>query len=167
MHDKISNFRVENIDEDSIANKYLTFFVENQLYGISISDVVQIVGIQEITKVPEFPHYAKGVIDLRGTIIPIIDVRLKMKKEEEPYNERTCIIVTNIDGSSIGFVVDAVNEVIDISADNISNTPNIGSDYNNVYITGIAKMENKIILLMNIKKMLNENEISFITSNVE
>jgi len=161
----ISN-EFENLSEDTLKNKFLTFFIENQLFGISISDVVQIVGIQEITEVPEFPEYAKGVINLRGIIIPIIDVRLRLKKEEAPYNERTCIIVTNINESYIGFIVDSVNEVTEIYEENISVTPRMSTDYVNTYITGIAKIESKIVLIMDIKKMLNEKELEFIT-NIE
>ncbi|KAF5040839.1 Chemotaxis protein CheW [anaerobic digester metagenome] len=121
-------------------------------------------GVQEITRVTEFPDYAKGVINLRGTIIPIIDVRLRLKKEEKQYDERTCIIVTSINGSYIGFIVDSVDEVAKISETNISNPPKMGSDYVSTYITGIAKLENKIVLLMNLKKMLNEKEIELITN---
>lgn len=166
MQDKINNLDIENLDDDTLRNKYLTFFIEEQLFGVPIADVVQIVGMQDITKVPEFPSYAKGVINLRGIIIPIIDVRLRLKKEEITYNERTCIIVTNINETYIGFIVDSVNEVIKISQENISKPPQMGSDYVNSYITGIAKLENNIVLLMDIKKMLNEKEIEFIT-NIE
>jgi purine-binding chemotaxis protein CheW len=163
VRDKINNFEVEDLQEDNLINKYLTFYIENQLFGIPIADIVQIVGIQEITEVPEFPEYAKGVINLRGIIIPIIDVRLRMKKAEIPYDERTCIIVTNIEDSHIGFIVDSVNEVTDIYEENVSAPPNIGSDYVNIYIIGIAKLEDKIVLLMDIKKVLNEKEINLIT----
>jgi len=163
VQDKVNNLYVENSDEDTLRNKFLTFFIEDQLFGISIADVVEIVGMQDITKVPEFPSYAKGVINLRGIIIPIIDVRLRLKKEEAAYNERTCIIVTNINGSYIGFIVDSVNEVTKISEEDVSAPPHMGSDYVNTYITGIAKIENIIVLIMDIKKMLNEKEIEFIT----
>ncbi len=146
-------------EEDTLSNKYLTCFVENQVYGISIADVVQITGMQEITEIPEFPSYAKGVINLRGTIVPIIDVRLRLKKEEIEYNERTCIIVTNIDDLYIGFIVDSVNEVTNIYEDNISNPPKVGNDYVNTYITGVAKLKNEIALLIDLKKILNEKEI--------
>ncbi|WP_019229748.1 chemotaxis protein CheW [Sedimentibacter sp. B4] len=164
MQDKINTIDEINLDEDTLKNKYLTFYTEHQLFGIPIADVVQIVGVQEITRVPEFPDYAKGVINLRGTIIPIIDVRLRLKKEEKQYDERTCIIVTSINGSYIGFIVDSVDEVAKISEANISNPPKMGSDYTSTYITGIAKLENKIVLLMNLKKMLNEKEIELITN---
>lgn len=163
MLDKL-NFLDSNLDEDTLLNKYLTFYTDSQLFGISIADVVQIVGIQEITAVPEFPSYAKGVINLRGIIIPIIDFRLRLRKEEAAYNERTCIIVTSINGSYIGFIVDSVNEVTNILNDNISNPPKMGADYTNTYITGIAKLDTNIILLIDLKKILNDKELELITN---
>jgi purine-binding chemotaxis protein CheW len=162
VQDKV-NVLYNDLDEDTLKDKYLTFYTDKQLFGISIADVVQIVGMQDITAVPEFPSYAKGVINLRGTIIPIIDVRLRLKKEEIAYNERTCIIVTNINGAYIGFIVDSVNEVINIYKDNISNPPQMGNDYINTYITGIAKLNNNIVLLIDLKKILNEKELGLIT----
>ena len=153
-----------DLEEDTLKNKYLTFYTDNQLFGILISEVVQIVGMQEITAVPEFPSYAKGVINLRGSIIPIIDVRLRLRKEEIGYNERTCIIVTSINNSYIGFIVDSVNEVTNIYNENISNPPQMGADYVNTYITGIAKLNNGIVLLIDLKKILNEKELDLITS---
>ncbi len=146
-------------NEDTMDNKYLTCSVENQVFGITIADVVQITGMQEITEVPEFPHYAKGIINLRGVIVPIIDLRLRLKKNEVEYNERTCIIVTNIDDLHFGFIVDAVNEVTNIYEDNISSAPQVGNDYVNTYITGVAKLNNSIVLLIDLKKILNEKEI--------
>lgn len=163
MQDRINYIDIEELDEDTLKNKYLTFFTDNQLFGIPIADVVQIVGMQDITTVPEFPSYAKGVINLRGSIIPIIDVRLRLKKEEITYNERTCIIVTTINDSYIGFIVDSVNEVANIQIENISNPPRMGTDYINTYITGIAKLNNGIVLLMDLKKILNDKEIELIT----
>ncbi len=161
MQDNLNVFD-SDLDEDTLKDKYLTFYTDNQLFGIPIADVVQIVGLQEITTVPEFPSYAKGVINLRGIIIPIIDVRLRLKKEEIGYNERTCIIVTSINGSHIGFIVDAVNEVTNIEKENISNPPQMSSDYVNTYITGIAKLNKKIVLLIDLKKILSDKEIELI-----
>lgn len=163
MQDKVV-VEFNDLEEDTLKNKYLTFYTDNQLFGILISEVVQIVGMQEITAVPEFPSYAKGVINLRGNIIPIIDVRLRLRKEEIGYNERTCIIVTSINNSYIGFIVDSVNEVTNIYNENISNPPQMGADYVNTYITGIAKLNNGIVLLIDLKKILNEKELDLITS---
>ena len=162
MQDKV-NVLYNDLDEDTLKDKYLTFYTDKQLFGISIADVVQIVGMKDITAVPEFPSYAIGVINLRGSIIQIIDLRLRLKKEEIAYNERTCIIVTNINGAYIGFIVDSVNEVINIYKDNISNPPQMGNDYINTYITGIAKLNNNIVLLIDLKKILNEKELGLIT----
>ncbi|MBP1925768.1 purine-binding chemotaxis protein CheW [Sedimentibacter acidaminivorans] len=166
MRDKINNLSEENynIEEDTLKDKYLTFFTDNQLFGIPIADVVQIVGVQEITPVPDFPNYAKGIINLRGTIIPIIDVRLRLHKEEIGYTERTCTIVTNINDVSIGFIVDAVNEVTNIEKSSISQPPKMGKDYVNTYITGVAKLGNKVVLLLNTQKMLSESELELITN---
>lgn len=166
MQDRINNLDNfdANIEEDTLKDKYLTFLTDNQYFGIPIADVVQIVGVQEITPVPEFPSYAKGIINLRGTIIPIIDVRLRLHKDEIEYNERTCTIVTNINGVYIGFIVDAVNEVINIDKSNIAEPPRMGSDYVNNYIVGVGKVGNKVVLLLNTQKILSENEVELITN---
>jgi purine-binding chemotaxis protein CheW len=145
-------------DFDEMGGKYLTFWTDSQLFGIPIADVVQIVGVQTITQIPEFPEYAKGIINLRGSIIPVIDVRLRLHKQEIAYNERTCIIVTNIQQRLIGLIVDAVDEVTKIEGESISNPPQITKDVTNAYLTGIAKLENKVVLLLNTDEILNNNE---------
>jgi purine-binding chemotaxis protein CheW len=144
---------------DEMYGKYLTFWADNQLFGIPIADVVQIVGVQTITKIPEFPDYAKGIINLRGSIIPVIDVRLRLHKEEIPYDERTCIIVTNIQESLIGLIVDSVNEVANIEDENISQPPKITKDTTNAYLTGITKLQDKVVLLLNSEKILKNEEV--------
>ena len=96
---------IEQSDTSEMDGKYLTFWTDGQLFGVPIADVVQIVGMQNITNIPEFPHYAKGVINLRGSIIPLIDMRLRLAKQEAPYDERTCIIVTNIEQRDVGLTV--------------------------------------------------------------
>lgn len=154
----------ENIDEDTLKDKYLTFFTDNQVFGIPIANVVQIVEVQEITPVPEFPNYAKGIINLRDMIVPIIDMRLRLHKEEIKYNGRTCIIITNISGINIGFIVDAVNEVISIDESNISEPPKVSLDYVSSYIIGVGKINNKVILLLNTQKILSEKEVELVTN---
>jgi len=145
--------------------KYLTFWTEGQLFGVSIADVVQIVGIQKITSIPGFPNYVKGVINLRGSIIPVIDVRLRLNKQEASYNEHTCIIVTSIQENSFGFIVDSVDEVTKIGDENISITPKVSAGEVDSYLNGIAKLENKVVLLLNIEKFLNYKEISDMAQN--
>lgn len=139
--------------------KYLSFWLNDQLFAVEIADVVQIVGVQTITDLPESPIYVKGIINLRGSIIPVIDVRLRIGKPEREYDERTCIIVTNIHDTLIGLVVDAVNEVTDIDSENISPPPQMHSDCASTYLTGIAKQEKGVVLLISTQKLLGETEV--------
>lgn len=154
-------------DTDEMKGKYLTFWTDEQLFGVPIADVVQIIGIQEITPIPDSPAYAKGVINLRGSIIPVIDVRVRFSKEETQYSERTCIIVTKIEESYIGFIVDSVDEVTTIGDDNISPPPRISKDRTNAYLTGIGKVENKVVLLLDTSRILNDSEIEVVNNAVQ
>lgn len=151
------------IDKSETDGKYLTFWTDKQLFGVSIAHVIQIVAMQEVTKIPEYPYYAKGIINLRGNIIPVIDVRLRFNKEEAPYSERTCIIVTNINNKSIGFIVDAVDSVTYIANENISPPPRMASDISGTYLTGLAKVENRVVLLLDTSKILKEDALSVFT----
>lgn len=146
-------------DNDGLKGKYLTFFANQQLFGIPIAEVVQIIGMQQITPVPEFPEYAKGIINLRGNIIPIIDVRCRFHMQEIPYDEHTCIIVTNIRDLYIGFVVDTVDEVTTIDDGEISPPPKVSADYSNAYLTGIGKCAGKVVLLLDAQKILSDSVI--------
>lgn len=150
-------------DVSQMKGKYLTFWTDHQLFGVPISDVVQIIGIQEITSIPEFPDYAKGVIDLRGCIIPVIDIRIRFGKTEAEYNERTCIIVTNIENTFIGFIVDAVDEVTNIKEEAISPPPKVSQDNVNAFLAGISRVQDKVVLLLNTEKILTENEFHLIS----
>lgn len=147
----------ENLN-DEMYGKYLTFWSDRQLFGVPIFNVQQIVTIEKITGVPDFPDYAKGIINLRGSIIPIIDMRLRFHKKEIPYNERTCIIVTDIKNNLIGLAVDAVDEVTMIEDGNISGPPKVTQNDNYDYLTGIAKIKNKAVLLLNAEKIFSSDE---------
>ncbi|MEG0271841.1 MAG: chemotaxis protein CheW [Hydrogenoanaerobacterium sp.] len=165
-----NNFNGADFKEDFVGSntemygKYLTFWTDGQLFGVPIADVVQIVGIQEITVIPEFPDYAKGVINLRGNIIPLIDVRLRFHKQEAAYDERTCIIVTNICENSIGFIVDSVDAVTDIADDKISIPPKLAGDMGDSYLTGVARVESKVVLLLDTGKILSKDTMLELTS---
>lgn len=147
--------------------KYLTFLTDGQLFGIPIAEVVQIIGMQKITEIPEFPEYAKGIINLRGSIIPIIDVRIRLKKPVMDYNDRTCIIVTDIKGSLFGFIVDQVDEVTEIPDESIAAPPQMGQEETSRYLTGVAKIKEKIVLIMNIRKILGEKEFMNLSQAVQ
>ncbi|MCK5100861.1 MAG: purine-binding chemotaxis protein CheW [Desulfobacteraceae bacterium] len=146
------------------TGKYLTFSLEDEEYGIGILKVKEIIGMMPITSVPRTPEYVKGVINLRGKVIPVIDLRLKFDLESIEYTERTCIIVVEIDSEAstvlIGIVVDAVSEVINIKEEEIEETPTFGTKLNTDYILGMAKMEGGVKILLNIDKVLSSEEIA-------
>ncbi|MBC8062154.1 MAG: purine-binding chemotaxis protein CheW [Clostridiaceae bacterium] len=145
--------------EDTQKGKFLTFSVGRESYGIEIKFVTEIIGIQDITEVPELPNYVKGIINLRGKIIPVIDVRLRFKKEPKEYNDRTCIVVIDIKEISVGLIVDNVAEVISIEDSNIVPPPDIKTGFHNRYVRGIGKVGNEVKLLLDCDKLLNDDEI--------
>jgi len=163
MTENLSGAALDPEMNQDIQDKYLTFWTEQQLFGIPIADVVQIVGIQHITEIPDFPAYAKGIINLRGNIIPVIDMRSRFHKPEIDYNERTCIIVTSIQQHSVGLIVDAVDEVTDIPDKAIALPPKINQDAKDSFLTGIGNLDQKIILLLDTGKILSENEYELLT----
>lgn len=144
--------------EDTQKGKYLTFALNNELYGIEIKHVTEIIGIQQIVQVPELPVYFKGIINLRGKIIPVMDVRLRFNKEFREYNDRTCVIVIDIRDISMGLIVDSVSEVLTIPASEIVPPPEI-SKAGNKYINGIGKVGNEVKLLLNCDKLLYDDEV--------
>lgn len=145
-------------EEDTQHGKFLTFQLGNEVFGIEIRYVTEIIGIQQITYVPEVPKYVKGIINLRGKVIPVIDMRLKFKKPPVDYDDRTCIIVVEIKDTQIGFIVDCVSEVLNISDDNIVPPPSYKTGFQNKYIKGIGKAGNAVKLLLDCEKIISEND---------
>ncbi|MDL2217238.1 chemotaxis protein CheW [Christensenellaceae bacterium OttesenSCG-928-M15] len=143
---------------DATEGKYLTVYLNDHLYGIPVRDVVQIVGVEEIVPVPEFPYYAKGIMNLRGNIIPIIDLRLRLGMPETGYTDRTCIIITSVREQEVGFVVDSVDEVTDIDNSEILSTPPSG-DFKQKYVNGVCKHGSKLVLRLAVNNILNDGEI--------
>ncbi len=162
MGDILNRFYEDDSEANEIieqSEKYLSFLLDKQYYAFHINDVREIIEMQEITPVPEFPDYAKGIINLRGVLIPVIDVRLRFCKVEAEYNERTCIIILNIKETLVGFIVDTVDEVLDIDKSDISGVPKLADSSTRKFITGVGKTASKIVMLLNAQKMLNEEEI--------
>nr|MBF0223679.1 purine-binding chemotaxis protein CheW [Desulfobulbaceae bacterium] len=151
-------------DEDAQKDKYLTFHLAKEDYGIEIAFVTEIIGIQKITEVPDMPVYIKGVINLRGKVIPVMDVRTKFKLEAREYDERTCIVVVDIDGTSVGLVVDEVSEVIDIPASQVEPAPQTGKGNSSRYLKGMGKIDDEVKILLNVEKLLYEEELEQITT---
>ena len=149
-------------EEDTQKGKFLTFSLGTESYGIEILYVTEIVGIQPITEVPELPEYIKGIINLRGKIIPVMDVRLRFKKAPVDYGDRTCIVVVDIKDISIGMIVDTVAEVLSIPEQEIVPPPELNKE-GKKYIKGIGKTGGAVILILDCEKLLDEDEVEAIT----
>ncbi len=139
----------------ALAGKYLTFVLGHEEYGFEILKVREIMGMVEITTLPQTPDYVKGIINLRGIVIPIIDLRLKFGFPPREYDKNTCIIVVKYDESLMGVVVDTVSEVLDIAANDMDDAPSFGSGVKTDFILGIGKVKGKVKILLNIDKVLH------------
>jgi purine-binding chemotaxis protein CheW len=142
--------------------KYLTFSLASEEYGISILKIKEIIGMMPITSVPQTPEYIKGVVNLRGKVIPVMDLRLRFSMPAMDYTERTCIIVVESSGQAgtvqVGVVVDAVSEVLNIKSEDIEPTPSFGTKLNTDYILGLAKMGGGIKILLDITRVLSSED---------
>lgn len=153
-------------EEDTQKDRYLTFVVGEECYGIEIRYVTEIIGMQAITVIPEIPDYVKGIINLRGKIIPVIDVRIRFKKEAKTYNDRTCVIVVDIKDFSIGLIVDSVAEVLTIPEQDIVDPPQINKGVYNRYIKKIGKVGTEVKLLLDCDKLLTDTELEVLSEVV-
>lgn len=146
------------MDEDTQKDKYLTFTLGEELYGIDIRAVIEIIGIMPITKVPEVPAYVQGIINLRGKIIPVVDMRLRFGQEYSPYSDRTCVIIISVNDVLIGLIIDGVSEVLTIPENSIVPPPELKS-VRNRYVKNIGKLsEEKVVLLLDWKKLFSTED---------
>ena len=145
------------------AGKYLVFHLGAEEFGIQVQKVREIMGVQDITQVPQTPPYVKGVINLRGKVIPVVDLRLKFNMPAKEYTQRTCIIVVQVKSGStlllMGIVVDEVSEVITMAAGDIEDTPDFGAHVATNYILGMAKIKDKVKILLDINEVLTSQEL--------
>ena len=155
--------QIATTDNDCQAGKYLTFELDNTEFGIEILKVVEILKMMEITNVPMWPGFAKGTINLRGKVIPVVDLRQKFNLMEIEETETTCTIVVELNGDQIGIIVEAVNEVREISANDIASTPSIGGTVDSEFILGMGKCEGKTIILLSLEKILVATEVTMLT----
>jgi purine-binding chemotaxis protein CheW len=149
---------------DERAGKYLTFQLANEEFGIRVLKVREIMGIQEITGVPQTPAHVKGVINLRGKVVPVIDLRLKFGLEAAEYTQRTCIIVAQLQAAAgallMGVIVDGVSEVLNLSGPDIEDAPDFGDEAASQYLLGMAKVKGKVKILLDIDRVLSNAEIA-------
>lgn len=156
-------------EHDTQRDKYVTFKSGNEYFGLKIEYVNEIIVFQEITEIPESEDYIKGLINLRGKIIPVIDVRLRFKQEPFEYNDRTCIIVINVKSTVVGLVVEKIAEVVEIPEENILPSPSLGhSDKSqNQYVYAIGKVGDRVKLLLDPDKLINDEDIAVMEQTEE
>lgn len=143
--------------------KLLLFFLNEELYGIPILKVNEIMGLMEVTKIPRSPDFIKGIINLRGKIIPVMDLRIKFSMSEKAYDNQTCIIIVEISISEqkkfIGLIVDKVAEVVSIYSEDIDLPPQYGQDCDDTFLTGVGKVKDKVVMLLDIESIVNCNDL--------
>lgn len=164
MADKSPKQPIEVEDEDTQKDKYLTFHLGSEIYAIDIRHVTEIIGILKITPIPEMPEHIKGVINLRGKIIPVMDVRTRFKIESRAYDERTCFIVVHLQGTDIGLVVDTVSEVADIPENQIEPAGAMSQNKGTGFIKGIGKVGEEIRILLDVEKLLFDGDANSIAT---
>ncbi|HEX7049143.1 MAG TPA: chemotaxis protein CheW [Longimicrobiales bacterium] len=150
----------ETVAKEAIAGKFLTFSLGDEEYGVGILNVQEIIGRLPITRVPRVPEFIRGVINLRGRVIPIVDLRLKLGMPPGEESREQCMIVVEVTGVQMGLMVDRVSEVVDIPAAEIEDAPSFGSGVTTEYLLGIAKTAGKVRLLLDIERVLEKSEVT-------
>ena len=154
---------------DKQKGKYMTFLSGNEYFGLKIQYVSEIIQFQAVTEIPRTEDYIKGLINLRGKVIPVIDVRLRFKQEPFEYNDRTCIIVINVKSTVVGLIVEKIAEVVEIKEENILPPPSMGraDKSHHKYIYGIGKIGDTVKLLLDPEKLLDDDELSSLEQTSE
>ncbi|MGN0351936.1 MAG: chemotaxis protein CheW [Roseburia sp.] len=158
----------EELEEDTQKGKYMIFRSGQEFYGIELQYVNEIIQIQPITEIPEVEDYIKGLINLRGKIIPVIDVRLRFKQEPIEYNDRTCIIIIDVNGTIVGLIVETIADVVNIEEKDIEPPPSLSSNAGkNKYVYGLGKTGDSVKLLLDPEKLIGTAELAAIEQDVE
>jgi purine-binding chemotaxis protein CheW len=153
------------------GGKFLTFLMANEKYGLEILKVREIIGMMDVTPVPTTPAFVRGVINLRGKVIPVVDLRLKFGMQAKEDTQRTCIIVVHLARAAqemiMGIIVDEVSEVLDIEKDQIEPPPSFGADIRTDFILGMGKVNQRVVTMLDIDRVLTEREIALVESSAE
>ena len=157
MADELDNAADYESDDDIGQHRYLTFNVDGEDYGMEIIHIKEIVGVQKITEVPDMPAYVRGVINLRGQVIPVTDVRMRFQMTQRDYDDRTCIIVVDSNETLVGLIVDRVKEVLDIPESQVEPRPRVAKASSHKYIRGLGKVGDDVKILLDVQKLLFED----------
>lgn len=150
---------INNLEQTTEEIKVIVFRLKNEEYGVDVNQVRSIERMEHITRVPNTPAFVKGVINLRGVVVPIIDLRNRFGIENQEYDDATRIIIVNVDEMEVGLIVDAANDVIDIPVSAIEPPPKVVGGVEAIYLRGVAKLSNHLLILLNLDKVLNPDEV--------
>jgi len=162
--DETSNSLQAGRAAPAMPNEFLTFTLGQEEYGVDILKVQEIRGYDTVTRIPEAPEFIKGVIKLRGTIVPVVDMRLKFRLDSAEYNEFTVMIILNVARRVVGMVVDGVSDVMQLSAEQIRPAPEFGSSVNTRFITGIGTLDQRMLILIDIEKLMSSQDMALMDS---
>jgi purine-binding chemotaxis protein CheW len=155
---------IDGVKTDDEGTQFLTFILDNEAYGVEILRVQEIKGWTPVTRIPNTPEYMQGVLNLRGTIVPIVDMRMRFNLEQIEYTPITVIIVLSVKSDNgervIGLVVDSVSDVIDVNAEDIKATPDFGTTLNTEFINGLATSAEHMVMLLDVDKLLSVDEMT-------
>ena len=143
--------------------QYITFYLNNEEYAVDALNVQGIIELSNITKVPHLPEFIKGVLNLRGTIIPVLDLKLKFGMNFEEYKKHTCVIITEFKGGVMGIIADAVSDVLHMPDESVSSTPSFGTNIRTDFIKGMGKVDDRLVIILDIEKVLTHDETSLVS----
>lgn len=155
MSETTGVLEIDNTEDNKVDDLYMVFIIDNKKYALSSKYVIEIIEMLPITKVPFIPDYIKGIINLRSTIIPVMDTRMRFKMEEIEYNERTCIVIIENNDNKIGLIVDAVNEVINISESQIMKTTSNRKEYDQNFIKGVSEINKEVQFILDCEELIS------------
>lgn len=153
--------RKKDVEKEEIA-QYVTFIIQNEVYGVEVLKVQEIIGMTQITHMPNSMTFMKGVINLRGSVVPVVDMRLKLKMQEKEYDQFTVILIVETKGVLVGMIVDAVSDVIGIPVDTIQETPHFSVNIDTDYIKGIGKKEEQLVIILDVDRILSTEELNLV-----
>jgi purine-binding chemotaxis protein CheW len=154
-------------EEDSLLDNFLIFTCDGKDYALEIRFVTEIVALQEITEIPDLPSYLKGIINLRGKVLPVLDVRVRFNMLEAEYTERTCLVIASKENSMIGLIVDAVTEVIKIPASDVEPPPKMNEKVSSRFVTGIGKTKEGVKIILNLHNLIYEEEVKRVDAQIK
>ncbi len=159
VEEKVNKRIMENDNQEVETNQFVTFLIAGEVYGVEVLRVQEIIGMTGITHVPNSMHFMKGVINLRGTVVPVVDMRLRFEMEEKDYDNFTVILIVEVKGYMIGMIVDSVADVVDIPVKNIQDTPHFSASIQTDYIKGIGRIDEDLVIVLDVDRILSTDEL--------